>query len=83
MILITQSGDRAVNMNYIREVFVYTEGRETKRYAVIAIHDYNGWDGRIVLGEYSTPERTKNVFDWLAYAWAAESQELNYSMPKE
>ena len=83
MILITQSGDRAVNMDHIQEAFIYTEGRETKKYAVIARQNHNGRDGWLVLGEYSTPERAKNVFDWLTYAWAAESQELNYNMPKE
>ena len=83
MILITQSGDRAVNMNHIQEVFIYTEGRENKKYAVIARQNQSGRDGWLVLGEYGMPERAKKVFDWLAYAWAAESQELNYSMPKE
>lgn len=44
MILVTQSGDKVVNMDYIREVFVYTKGKEKQRHALIARHNLR-WTG--------------------------------------
>ena len=82
MILITQRGDKAVNMDFVRELFVYTEGREKKRHVVVARHNYNGWDGQFALGEYSTLERAQNVFERLVGSWA--NARTNFQiMPKD
>lgn len=81
MILITQSGDQAINMDYAVNVFVLHKDEQEDGGDQAQINVEFVGNGNACLGQYTSDKQADGVFRWLTSRWSNSTHAFVEAMP--